>query len=323
MVASSSYFTLVETDLEQLSNNLVALVGARHPVLAKAAEYLFKAGGKRLRPALVILAARATAAHGEPSSRHRRLAEITEMIHTASLVHDDVIDQAALRRNLPTVNALFGDKVAVLAGDFLFAKSSLYLAGLDNLEVVKLLSTVIDHFAEGEIRQMQQSFDVQLTFEAYLEKSFYKTASLMAGSCRAAGVLSGAPEVMSEGLYQYGRYLGTAFQIVDDLLDFTAAEQVLGKPVASDLLSGHLTAPALFALQTEPQLAPLIEQKFMQVGSFEQALAIIHRTSALSQTRALAQTYAEKARQALDVLPPSHARQALADLTDYALERIY
>jgi all-trans-nonaprenyl-diphosphate synthase len=323
MVASASFFTLVEGDLDQLSDNLIALVGARHPVLAKAAEYLFKAGGKHLRPALVMLTARATTLDGEPTVRHRRLAEITEMIHTASLVHDDVIDQADRRRSLPTVNALFGDKVAVLAGDFLFAKSSLYLAGLKNLEVVELLSTVIDHFAEGEIRQMQQAFDVDLTFEDYLEKSFYKTASLMAGSCRAAAVLSGMPEEVCQGLYEYGRHIGTAFQIVDDLLDFTSSAETLGKPVASDLRSGHLTAPVLFALQQAPTLRDLIADKFTDPEDFDAALALIQETGSLEKTRLLAHSYAQKARQYLEVLPSSPSRLALADLTEYALERVY
>ncbi len=323
MVSSVSFFTLVEDDLDQLSDNLVVLVGAQHPVLAKAAEYLFKAGGKHLRPALVMLAARATAIDGEPTPRHRRLAEIAEMLHTASLVHDDVIDQADLRRSMPTINALLGDKVAVLAGDFLFAKSAIYLARLQNLEVVELLSTVIDHFAEGEIRQMKQAFDPQLSFEEYLDKSFYKTASLMANSCRAAAVLSDMPETICAGLYDYGRYLGLAFQIVDDLLDFTASSEVLGKPSASDLRSGHLTAPTLYALQEFPELEDLITDRFSDPEDFDAALALIHKSQGLSKTRLLAQSYAQQSRQALQVLPASPARSALADFTEFALERIY
>jgi len=323
MVSSASYFALVEDDLEQLSENLVQLVGAKNPVLAKAAEYLFKAGGKHLRPALVMLASRATALGGEPTTRHRRLAEITEMIHTASLVHDDVIDRATLRRKQPTVNALFGDKAAVLAGDFLFAKSSIYLARLRNLEVVELLSTIIDHFAEGEIRQMQQVFDPDLTFEDYLTKNFYKTGSLIANSCRAAAVLSEAPEPICEGLYDYGRHLGTAFQLVDDLLDFTASAEVLGKPVASDLASGHLTAPTLFALEEYPDLRSMFESQFEEPGSFEQALDLIYRSKGIERTRALALTYAQRSRQALEPLSPTPARHALLEVTDFVLERVY
>ncbi|WP_287127830.1 solanesyl diphosphate synthase [Candidatus Cyanaurora vandensis] len=323
MVSSATYFALVEDDLEQLSENLVQLVGAKNPVLAKAAEYLFKAGGKHLRPALVMLAARATALDGEPTARHRRLAEITEMIHTASLVHDDVIDRASLRRQQPTVNALFGDKAAVLAGDFLFAKSSIYLARLRNLEVVELLSTIIDHFAEGEIRQMQQAFDPDLTFEDYLLKNFYKTGSLIANSCRAAAVLSEVSESQCQSLYDYGQHLGAAFQLVDDLLDFTATTETLGKPVASDLASGHMTAPVLYALVEYPELRGLIESQFEEPGSFEESLVLIHRSHGVEQTMTLAQSYAQRARFALEALPPSPARHALMEVTDYVLERVY
>ncbi|WP_218080124.1 solanesyl diphosphate synthase [Anthocerotibacter panamensis] len=323
MVSSASFFALVEDDLEQLSDNLVNLVGASHPDLAKAAEHLFKAGGKHLRPALVMLVSRATAPGGEPTPRHRRLAEITEMIHTASLIHDDVIDQALLRRSQPTVNALFGDKVAVLAGDFLFAKSSIYLARLRDLEVVELLSTVIDHFGEGEIRQMMQAFDTKLTFEDYLEKSFYKTASLMAHSCRAAAVLSAVPEPLCAAVYQFGHHFGTAFQIVDDLLDFTASIETLGKPVASDLANGHLTAPVLYALQEQPELEALIQDRFEQPGTFERALDLIYQSRSLELTRSLAQAQALAAKQCLEALPPSEARQSLRGMSDYVLDRVH
>ena len=168
-------FAPVKDDLRMLTDNLKQLVGARHPILYAAAEHLFEAKGKSMRPALVLLVSRATMSDRDITSRHRRLAEITEMIHTASLVHDDVIDSADLRRGMPTVNNSFGNRIAVLAGDFLFAQASWYLANLDDLEVVKLLSKVITDFAEGEIRQSLTAFDGDLTFEDYLEKSFYKT----------------------------------------------------------------------------------------------------------------------------------------------------
>jgi len=169
MTLVTAPFAPVEEDLKQLRAHLRQLVGGRHPILSAAAEYLFGAGGKHLRPALVLLVARATA--GEVTPQHRRLAEITEMIHTASLVHDDVVDGADLRRNVPTVHNHFGNRVAILAGDFLFAQSSWYLANLDNLTVVKLLSRVIMDFAEGEIRQSMTHFDPDVSVEEYVEKS--------------------------------------------------------------------------------------------------------------------------------------------------------
>jgi all-trans-nonaprenyl-diphosphate synthase len=192
MTSVKSVFTPVEADLQALTENLKKLVGARHPILYAAAEHLFGAGGKRLRPAIVLLVARATTPGAEITPRHRRLAEITEMIHTASLVHDDVVDTAETRRGVPTVHSLFDNRIAVLAGDFLFAQSSWYLANLDNLEVVKLLSQVIMDLAEGEIQQGLNQFETDFSIEAYLEKSYYKTASLLANSAKAAGVLSDA-----------------------------------------------------------------------------------------------------------------------------------
>jgi all-trans-nonaprenyl-diphosphate synthase len=172
MISTTSLFSPVDLDLRLLTENLKNLIGARHPILGAAAEHLFEAGGKRIRPAIVLLVSRATLVGLDITPRHRRLAEITEMIHTASLVHDDVVDEAQLRRNVPTVNSLFDNRIAILAGDFLFAQSSWYLANLDNLEVVKLLSEVIRDFAEGEIQQSINRFDLDITLEAYLEKSY-------------------------------------------------------------------------------------------------------------------------------------------------------
>lgn len=183
----------VEADLDALLADLRALIGAGHPILQAAAEHLFAAGGKRIRPGIVLLISRAIAPDGQLSARHRRLAEITEMIHTASLVHDDVVDEAATRRGVATVHSRFNHRVAVLAGDFLFAQASWHLANLDDLEVVKLLSRVIMDLADGEVRQGLYRYDTGQSFETYLEKSYCKTASLIANSARAAGVLTGLP----------------------------------------------------------------------------------------------------------------------------------
>ena len=174
MVSVTSLFAPVESDLQVLVENLKNLVGAKHPILYAAAEHLFGAGGKRIRPAIVLLLARAISTEADILPQHRRLAEITEMIHTASLVHDDVVDESDVRRGVPTVHSSFGNRVAVLAGDFLFAQSSWYLANLDNLTVVKLLSEVIMDLAEGEIQQGLNRFDTDLTLEAYLDKSYYR-----------------------------------------------------------------------------------------------------------------------------------------------------
>jgi all-trans-nonaprenyl-diphosphate synthase len=321
MTSVATLLAPVEEDLKTLNHNLRQLIGARHPILSAAAEHLFQVGGKQLRPAVVLLIARATMADGEITARHRRLAEITEMIHTASLVHDDVLDESETRRGIPTVHSSFNNRIAVLAGDFLFAQSSWYLANLDNLEVVKLLSKVIMDLAEGEIQQGLSRFDSDLTFEAYLEKSYCKTASLLANSGKAAGILSGIARDRVDQLFEYGRHLGLAFQIVDDILDFTESSETLGKPAASDLRSGHLTAPVLYALEEQPSLETLIAREFAEDQDLDRALAIVHETRGIERSRDLARHHAEIARQNLGHLEPSESKEALDGLVDYVLRR--
>ena len=323
MISSTSLFDPVELDLRLLTDNLKQLISARHPILGAAAEHLFEAGGKRLRPAIVLLVSRATMLDQDLTPRHRRLAEITEMIHTASLVHDDVVDEADLRRNVPTVNNLFDNRIAVLAGDFLFAQSSWYLANLDNLQVVKLLSEVIRDFAEGEILQSINRFDVDISLESYLEKSYYKTASLIANSAKAAGVLSDVSDETAEQLYGYGRDLGLAFQIVDDILDFTSPTEILGKPSGSDLISGNITAPVLFAMEENPDLITLIDHEFKQKGDIEQALQIVNESQGIDRARDLAGYHAKLAVKQLECLKPSGASRSLFELADYVLSRLY
>ena len=313
----------VEADLDALLADLRSLIGAGHPILQAAAEHLFAAGGKQLRPGIVLLLSRAVAADGELGPRHRRLAEITEMIHTASLVHDDVVDEAATRRGVDTVHSRFNHRVAVLAGDFLFAQASWHLANLDDLEVVKLLSRVIMDLADGEVKQGLFRYDTGQSFETYLEKSYCKTASLIANSARAAGVLTGLPASQLDDLYRFGRQLGLAFQVVDDILDFTGSDLQLGKPAASDLASGYLTAPALYALEERPALAGLIEREFSEEGDLEQALELVRGCEAIPRSRALAEGFAQEAAQALDWLVPSEPCSALRALPDFVLSRLY
>jgi all-trans-nonaprenyl-diphosphate synthase len=322
MVSVTSLFAPVESDLHLLVDNLKNLVGAKHPILYAAAEHLFDAGGKRVRPAIVFLLARAVSTDTDILPQHRRLAEITEMIHTASLVHDDVVDESDVRRGVPTVHSSFGNRIAVLAGDFLFAQSSWYLANLDNLEVVKLLSEVIMDLAEGEIQQGLNRFDTGLTLEAYLDKSYYKTASLIANSSKSVGVLSGLPDHQLANLYNYGRNLGLAFQIVDDILDFTGSSDVLGKPAGSDLQSGNLTAPVLFALEEKPYLAGLIEREFSETGDFEQAIDLVHQSEGIQRSRELATQHVDQAIACLEHLPTSDSQRALVELGGYVLRRV-
>lgn len=323
MTSATSLFSPVEADLRLLSENLIQLVGTRHPILSAAAEHLFGAGGKRVRPAIVLLISRATMLNEDITPRHRRLAEITEMIHTASLVHDDVVDESEFRRGVSTVHSRFTNRVAILAGDFLFAQSSWYLANLDNLEVVKLLSEVIMDLAAGEIQQGVNRFETEMTIEAYLEKSYYKTASLIANSSKAAGLLSDGSRETVDHLYGYGRHIGLAFQVVDDILDFTGSTDTLGKPAGSDLKSGNLTAPALFALEEKPYLKVLIEREFAQAGDLEQAIALIQDSNGIERSRELAAHHAQQAVEHLADLPASESRQTLINMAEYVLSRLY
>ncbi|MEM6253829.1 MAG: solanesyl diphosphate synthase [Cyanobacteria bacterium P01_D01_bin.156] len=323
MTSTTSLFAPVEADLSLLTDNLKQLVGARHPILYAAAEHLFGAGGKRIRPAIVLLLSRATVMEHDIPSRHLRLAEITEMIHTASLVHDDVVDESSLRRGVPTVHSSFTNRVAVLAGDFLFAQSSWHLANLDDLTVVKLLSRVIMDLAEGEIQQGLNRFDTTLSIDAYLMKSYYKTASLIANSSKSVGVLSGTSDALAEAFYQYGRNLGLAFQIVDDILDFTGSEEVLGKPAGSDLLSGNLTAPVLYAMEETPYITTLIEREFAQSGDFDEAMALVKASRGVERSRELASQHVDRAIENLTELPQSEPKRALEALSGYVLSRLY
>uniref|UniRef100_A0A0D9XYD5 Solanesyl diphosphate synthase n=1 Tax=Leersia perrieri TaxID=77586 RepID=A0A0D9XYD5_9ORYZ len=306
----SSLLEVVADDLLKLNNNLKSIFGA---------------GGKRLRPALVFLVSRATAELAgllELTTEHQRLAEIIEMIHTASLIHDDVIDDSGMRRGKETIHQMYGTRVAVLAGDFMFAQSSWFLANLENIEVIKLISQVIKDFASGEIKQASTLFDCDITLDDYLLKSYYKTASLIAASTRSAAIFSGVSTAMCEQMYEYGRNLGLSFQVVDDILDFTQSAEQLGKPAGSDLAKGNLTAPVIFALQDEPQLREIIDSEFSDTDSLATAIELVHRSGGIKRAHELAREKGDLAIQNLQCLPRSEFRSTLENMVKYNLERI-
>ncbi|TVU20131.1 hypothetical protein EJB05_36324 [Eragrostis curvula] len=324
-ISVSSLMEAVSDDLLKLNNNLKSLVGAENPVLVSAAEQIFGAGGKRLRPALVFLVSRATAelaGLSELTTEHQRLAEIIEMIHTASLIHDDVIDDSGMRRGKETIHQLYGTRVAVLAGDFMFAQSSWFLANLENIEVIKLISQVIKDFASGEIKQASTLFDCDVTLDDYLLKSYYKTASLVAASTRSAAIFSGVGTSICEQMYEYGRNLGLSFQVVDDILDFTQSAEQLGKPAGSDLAKGNLTAPVIFALQEEPRLREIIDSEFSEPDSLATAMELVHRSGGIRKAQELAKEKGDLALQNLQCLPRSEFRSTLEKVVQYNLQRI-
>ena len=251
----------------------------------------------------------------------RRLAEITELIHTASLLHDDVIDNSIARRSSPSANVSFGNKMAVLAGDFLLGRASVALARLRDAEVIELLATVIANLVEGEFMQLKNTaldeanpIWTEDTLSYYLQKTYLKSASLISKSCRAAALLGHkSPEVV-EAAYSYGRNLGLAFQLVDDMLDYTTTSESLGKPAGADLELGLATAPLLFAWKDNQQLGVLVGRKFAADGDVQMARDLVARSDGLEQTRALAQDYADKAAYAISRFPDSEAKEGLLEM---------
>ena len=279
----------------------------------------------------------------------RRLAEITEMIHTASLLHDDVIDLADTRRGVGSVNSVFGNQLAVLAGtccvcivratsvglatahshamlpgDFLLARACVSLARLRSVEVVELLASVIEHLVKGEVMQMSAALatkDPAAVFEMYMSKTYYKTASLMANSCKASAMLACVPEDLQEAAFLYGKHVGLAFQLVDDLLDYESTADALGKPTLNDLQQGLATAPVLFASREHPSLLSLIDRKFKAPGDVEHACSRVQESNGLQRTRELATGHAQEALRALEKLKPSPERDALAAIAVRVVHR--
>lgn len=258
----------------------------------------------------------------------RRLAEITELIHTASLLHDDVIDNSISRRSAPSANIAFGNKMAVLAGDFLLGRASVALSRLRNEEVIELLATVIANLVEGEFMQLKNTaLDeahpvwTEDTLSYYLQKTYLKSASLISKSCRAAALLGQNPPEVVEAAYSYGRNLGLAFQLVDDMLDYTISATELGKPAGADLELGLATAPLLFAWKEHPQLGVLVGRKFQGDGDVQMAREIVMHGDGLEQTRALAQSHADLAVDAVRGFPESEAKQGLVEMCVKTMKR--
>ncbi|CAF9907268.1 MAG: coq1 putative hexaprenyl diphosphate synthase [Alectoria fallacina] len=258
----------------------------------------------------------------------RRLAEITELIHTASLLHDDVIDNSIARRSSPSANVSFGNKMAVLAGDFLLGRASVALARLRDAEVIELLATVIANLVEGEFMQLKNTaLDesnptwTEDSLSYYIQKTYLKSASLISKSCRAAALLGqNSPEVV-ESAYSYGKNLGLAFQLVDDMLDYTTTSESLGKPAGADLELGLATAPLLFAWKDNQQLGVLVGRKFAADGDVQMARNLVAHSDGLEQTRALAQDYADKAAYAISTFPDSEAKEGLLEMCVKTMNR--
>lgn len=259
------------------------------------------------------------------SAEQRRLAEITEMIHVASLLHDDVIDASDFRRSLPSSHIAFSNKIAILAGDFLLGRASLALSRLRNCEVVELLSTVIVNLVEGELMQLRNSESNASSTEAiwnfYLQKTYLKTASLISKSCRAAAILGGLNAELIEASYTYGKNLGILFQLVDDVLDFTSTSDTLGKPSNADLEAGLATAPVLFAMQQYPEIQEMMARRFTGKDDIAYTRQLVEKAQGIRQTLDLAEQYAQSARDALQLFVPCNIRDMLESATYEVVNR--
>ena len=290
-------------------------------LVSQVADYIISAGGKRLRPALVVLSSRT---HGVCDARVHELAAIIEFIHTATLLHDDVVDESALRRGRATANAAFGNAPAVLVGDFLYSRAFQMMVGIGSMRVMAVLADATNTIAEGEVLQLMNCNDPDIDEAAYLRVIRYKTAKLFEASTRLGAVLGGAAPAREAAMAAYGMHLGTAFQLVDDILDYSGDPASTGKNVGDDLAEGKPTLPLIHAIRHgDAQEAALVRQAIEEGGCADvgAVLAAIRRTGALDYARAAAEAELSRARAALDALEPSPDQEVLLSLTVFAADR--
>ena len=292
-------------------------------VISDVASHVRDAGGKRIRPALLLLASRL---FGHSSDRMIRLGAVVEYIHTATLLHDDVIDEAATRRGRRSANSRWGNKTTVLIGDFLYTKSMAMALTQDNLGILRLLSDVTLRMIEGQVLEIEREADLSVREDQHLDIIRRKTADLFAACMRIGAILGDATPEKEQALSAYGLALGLAFQMKDDLLDFTASEQSLGKPVGLDLREGKLTLPVIYMLEegdaeVRSKVEAVVDDRGFDRVSHAEIVSLARRTGALGRAEAMATNQAEAARAALSVFEPSPERDALITLPDFILAR--
>jgi octaprenyl-diphosphate synthase len=322
-ISAARILGLIGPELAATEEVLRSRLASDVPFIQKAGEYLFHGGGKRMRPALLLLCSRLL---GRRSAEEITYAAVVEMIHTATLVHDDIIDHAATRRGRRTLHSVWGANLTVLVGDWLYANAMRMAIEHDNLRVIDLMCDATLRMTEGELLVLERLGAIDLGVDEYFDIVDRKTARLFAAACSVPAVMRPARPEAFEPLERYGRALGTCFQLVDDLLDFTARQEELGKPVLSDLKEGKLTLPLILAL---PRLSAaergkvetvLEERAFARVGP-EEILELVRREGTLEETAAFAEGHAADARAALEVFPDSEFRSALELAPDYVLRR--
>lgn len=290
-------------------------------LIRQVAEYIIHSGGKRLRPRLVVLSARVL---GYQGMQHHTLAAVIEFIHTATLLHDDVVDESDLRRGNQTANALFGNAASVLVGDFLYSRAFQMMVQCDNMRIMEILAETTNIIAEGEVLQLMNIGNIHTSEAAYLQVVQYKTAKLFEAAMRLGAVLNGASIAIEKALAQYGMHLGTAFQIIDDVLDYTGAEEEIGKNVGDDLAEGKPTLPLIYALtQSSRDEQALLRRAIAESDRayIAQILPIIHASGALQYAREVAKAQSILAKNALLTIPDNAYKAALLSLADLALYR--
>jgi len=313
----------VKQDMEAVNRLIQDRLSSDVALINQLGAYIINSGGKRLRPLLVLLAARAA---GHQDTRHLPLAAIIEFIHTATLLHDDVVDDSQLRRGKETANHVWGNEASVLVGDFLYSRAFEMMVELESMAIMDVMSHTTNTIAEGEVMQLLNCHDPDVTEQQYREVIYRKTATLFEAGCRCAALLAGAPEAVTGALATYGRHLGNAFQLVDDALDYCGDAGETGKNLGDDLAEGKPTLPLIHALRESPESTAAIIREAVERGGLGNVSAIQHaieKTGAIAYTRRAAEQEADQALAALQALPASEFSEALDGLVRFAVDRSY
>jgi octaprenyl-diphosphate synthase len=316
-------FEPIRDDLREVEREFARHVQSQVSVIPAIGNYIKDGGGKRIRPAVLLMAARMAGYTGELAVTY---ASVIEFIHTATLVHDDIIDESKLRRGRDAVHTRFGNHITVLFGDFLYLKSMSLALSHDALEIVRLLCDVTLRIVEGEIYQLTKAGVVDLTEEEHFDIVRRKTALLFAGSARIGGMLGTATREQQEALWDYGLNIGMAFQIVDDLLDFTGEQQAMGKPVGGDLREGKMTLPVIHLYATgdrraQDVLRRVVDARAVSTDEWRDLRTLLTQARSIEYAQRTASSFVERGKKALSAFPPSDARDALLYLPDYVVSR--
>ncbi len=315
-----SIYQPVHEELVRVEENLKKLGETASPVLARLLDHVFDTTGKAIRPALTLLASKF---HPHDSAKPEIMATAVELLHIATLIHDDTVDNSDIRRGKATVSKLWGPQVAVLVGDYIFAVSATYVCDTGNIRVIRRFSETIMELSTGELHEMSEAFDWTQTREQYFNRIYKKTASLFTTASESGAMLSGAPEPLVKALRDYGYNLGMAFQIIDDILDYEGKREEVGKPVGNDLVHGIATLPAILLLERYPQDNPVaaLFRDPEDRASLKRALDMVQDSSIIEDSYAVAGDFGHKALACLEGLPHSPARDSLEELVGYVLTR--